>query len=122
MGLQKTSDGWQSFFGKTPDEADTRVFMDCDKSPHQSRVEYLTRKATNFLKQKFPAANLFGKKAEGEITWDFVPFLHIEADTSSSVNLKWNLGSITAHGLDRASLDGEIKKLLAEASDDIERG
>ena len=122
LSLQRDSDGWKNFFAKTPDGADTRVYLDGDKNRKQIRKEVLSRKLQRVLKEKYPNNEFFNRKRDATISSDWVPLARVVVPDPDTFRVEWNLKRATELSIDRAAVDEAFKIAAADRDETISWG
>ena len=102
--LRNPDGSWIVLVVTTPAGANTKAYINFDKSPKVERVEELSKILLKICQSEYADKKLFLDRARGTIKCGWTPIAIVAAPNSAEISLKWNNGGITKSGIDKAVL------------------
>jgi len=115
MRFLKEDDGngrkvWKKIMVPVPGENPQRLYFGPDVSPRQERIEMLTNRLANILRDKIKKRELvFARKSEGIVTYDFEPLISVSVPDPDTTTLRWNAPLLKSLGLDKDDISSTFK-------------
>ena len=87
-----------------------RLYFGPDVSPRQERIEMLTNRLANILRDKVDKREfVFARKSEGVVTYNFEPLLSVSVPDPDTTTLRWNAPLLLSLGLDKEDISSRFK-------------
>ena len=114
LSLQNPEDGWKDFHDTTPDNNETRIYIDKDKNRKQIKKEVLSRKLVRILKAKFPTKDFNAQKRTGVITSNVFPLARISVTGPETHKVEWQVQYMQELGIGRGDIDAALSAATAD--------
>ena len=112
QAMQKKPDGsWEKLSVKLPGagQAITTLFVDRDKNPAQILCERATKHLRDLCQEVLPhAGKFFAKRADHQVSIDWVPVAKIESPAPGKVEIRWNVAARHTAALQASGLQERL--------------
>jgi len=122
MSLQREGGEWKQLVAKTPDGAETKMYVDVDKNRKQIMTEMMGRRLHKVLKEKYPARDFFNRKKLGTVTVDWTPLARVVITSPEVHKIEWNLKLADELGIDKTGVSERLEASLATQENGITWG
>ena len=121
--MQRSAGGrWTELHAALPDGAETRLFLDFDKSRKQVVAEISGKKAVALLKRAAPDSDWFLKRADAIIYSRWVPIARIVVRGEHDVALEFNRAAAGQKGIDCEAVLRDFSAAVADPSAGVQWG
>jgi hypothetical protein len=105
---------FEDLFLKTPDNIDTKAYINPDRNPKMRRTRLFTKKLHDVIKEIQPNPKWFADQSSGEIKWGWTPVAVVVVESFSKVSLDWNQKAVARFDIPKA----EIVAAFNDATED----
>ena len=101
---------WKKITVPVPGGNPQRLYFGPDVSPRQERIEMLTNRLANILRDKVENRELvYARKSEGVVTYDFEPLISVSVPDPDTTTLRWNAPLLKSLRLDKDDIASKFK-------------
>lgn len=122
MTLQKEGGVWKQLVARTPDGAETKMYVDVDKNRKQIMLEMMGRRLHKVLKEKYPARDFFNRKKFGTVTVDWTPLARVIVTSPEGHKIEWNLKMADELGIDKVGVSEKFEASVSTQENGITWG
>ena len=109
MQLQRDGGEWRELVAKTPDGAESKMYVDVDKSKKQIKMEMMGRRLRKVLKEKFPARDFFNRRRDGTVSTDWTPLARVVVVGPEAHKIEWNMKLAGELGIDKDMVSEKVE-------------
>jgi len=113
LQLQRLPKGWRKLCATTPDGEKKDLFISGDKNRKMVRTEIVTKKLATLLAERYPNAQIVGKRQEGRVFTGWLPLARVRVDTEEQTDIEWCVQTADKLKVDRAAILEAVREAVA---------
>ena len=113
LQLQRLPKGWRKLSATTPDGEKKDLFISGDKNRKMVRTEIVTKKLATLLAERYPSAQIVGKRQEGRVYSGWLPLARVRVDTEEQTDIEWCAQTADKLKVDRTAILEAIREAVA---------